>query len=252
MASKVCPSCKIEKEPTEYGDRTRLVNGERVGFKAFACKACEYLRQRAYKEKNRERMAIRDAEYNAKNKDIQSAKRKIYAKNNRDKRNAYIREYKKERKQKDPSFRIYENCRKRIWKTLRKNKTNKTNELLGCSKMFYQMWLAYTFDTSLNWSNYGTAWDIDHVVPIDSFDIKNQQEVLKCFNWRNTRALDKTENGRKSNNIEQTYISLQEKDLKQFDRIIKFKDDLKWAIRIRAAFKNVEGSETRTSNLKVI
>jgi hypothetical protein len=28
--------------------------------------------------------------------------------------------------------------------------------------------------------------------------------------------------------------------------------DLKWAIRSRAASKEVEGSETRTSNLKVI
>jgi hypothetical protein len=252
MTSKVCPSCKIEKELTEYNNRTKLVNEQRVAYKSYACSSCEYSRQKAYKEKNKERLAIRDALYNQKNKEIISAKRKIYATNNRDKRNTYIRQYKKERKEKDPSFKIYENCRKRIWKVLRKSKTNKTNELLGCSKIFYQMWLEYTFDTSITWSNYGTAWDIDHVVPIDSFNLEDKEEILKCFNWRNTRSLDKQENGKKSNNIDQSYISLQKKDLEQFDKIIKFKEDLKWAIRSRASSKEVEGSETRTSNLKVL
>ena len=252
MTSKVCPSCKIEKELTEYANRTKLVNEERVAFKSFACKSCELSRQRAYKAKNKERLSVRDAKYISENKDIIAAKRKEYAKNNREKRNVYIREYKKVRKEKDPSFKIYENCRKRIWKILRVSKTNKTSELLGCTKLFYQMWIAYTFDASLSWTNYGTMWDIDHVMPIHSFDIKDKKEVLKCFNWRNTRALDKEENGRKSNNIEQVYIDIQKRDLEQFDKIIKFKDDLKWAIRSRASSKEVEGSETRMSNLKVI
>ena len=113
------------------------------------------------------------------------------------------------------------------------------------------MWLEFTFDDPINWSNYGSKWEIDHVVPIDSFNLQNQTELFKCFNWRNTRALNKLANSEKSNNIVQSFILKQREQLEQFDKILNFKKDLKLAIRSRATSKDVEGSETRTSNLMV-
>lgn len=251
MTSKVCSTCKIEKVLDEFGNRSKVINGSKVMTKKCFCKACDYIKQKAYKEKNKLRLAQRDSEYYLNNKDSINTRNCLYVKNNREKRNAYIRTYKKERREKDPSFKIYENCRKRVWKILRKNKSNTTNELLGCSKLFYQMWLEFTFDDSINWLNYGSMWDIDHVVPIDSFNLQDKTELFKCFNWRNTRALNKKANSEKSNNIVQSFISKHGEQLEQFDKIIKFKQDLKWAIRSRASSKEVEGSETRTINLMV-
>ena len=40
---------------------------------------------------------------------------------------------------------------------------------------------------------------IDHVKPISSFDISNDNELLEAFNWRNTQPLLKQDNRRKSN-----------------------------------------------------
>jgi len=251
MTSKVCSTCKIEKTLNEFGNRSKVINGSKVMTKKCFCKACDYIKQKAYKEKNKLRLAERDSEYYLKNKESISSRNSQYVKNNREKRNAYIKTYKKERREKDPSFRIYESCRKRVWKILRKNKSNTTSELLGCSKLLYQMWLEFTFDDPINWSNYGSKWEIDHVVPIDSFNLQNQTELFKCFNWRNTRALNKLANSEKSNNIVQSFILKQKEQLEQFDKILNFKKDLKLAIRSRATSKDVEGSETRTSNLMV-
>ena len=252
--SKVCRDCKLTKELSEFRiNNIKRKDGTSYPRHTTYCKDCGLKIQREYKAKNKERLKKRDAEYRKNNLEKLNATAKKYISNNREKRNAYIREYKKKKKESDPSYSIYENCRKRIWKVLRVNKKNSTNELLGCSKRFYEMWINFTLINQdvMNWNNYGKYWDIDHVVPINSFDIQNEQKLKECFNWRNTRALDKEANYKKKDKIDDEYINNHQKDLQEFDKIIKFKNDLKWAIRSRASEKSVEGSETRVSKLKV-
>ena len=49
--------------------------------------------------------------------------------------------------------------------------------------------------------NYGQVWHIDHVIPVCSFDVKNEQECLIAFNWRNTMPLLAKENLAKNRKI---------------------------------------------------
>lgn len=49
----------------------------------------------------------------------------------------------------------------------------------------------------------------------------------------------------KCDKIIDEYIINQQKDLELFNKILKFKENLKWTIRSQATLKKVEGSETR-------
>jgi uncharacterized protein YlzI (FlbEa/FlbD family) len=37
----------------------------------------------------------------------------------------------------------------------------------------------------MNWSNYGSYWSIDHVIPVSKFNLEDEHEKLKCWNWSN-------------------------------------------------------------------
>ena len=242
--SKVCRGCKINKEVKEYSTTTRKTkNGDNVAHLA-RCKSCMLKKQQDYRKKNKELVTKKAKEYYLTNKEYISKRNSDYLNKNREKRNAYIRKYKEKKRKEEPSFKIYENCRKRVWKVL-KNKTNKTNELLGCSKMFYQMWISFTFDNNMTWSNYGKLWDIDHVKPVDTFDLSKNNERLECFNWKNTTALCSKKNYSKKNKIIDTQLKSHKLNLKLFEKIILFKKKLKWMIRSQASSREVEGSETR-------
>ena len=74
-------------------------------------------------------------------------------------------------------------------------------QYLGCSLDFLKKWFDFNFSSEMNWSNRGVYWHIDHITPCDSFDLEQQSEIYKCYNWTNLRPLEKTENIRKSNKI---------------------------------------------------
>jgi hypothetical protein len=236
--------CKESKPYSEYHNKTVIRKGIKKLVPKSRCKECDKICQQNYRKKNKDKLAKRDAEYYQKNKEYKRTVQREYIKNNRDKRNAYIRKYKKQRRLIDPNYKIYENSRKRIWKSL-KNKSNSSRELIGCSINFYRMWLEFTFNNQMSWSNYGVIWHIDHVIPIDFFDLTKSDECKKAFNWINTRAMLIPENLKKKNKIDRNIIIDHNEQLLEFNKIVKFKHELEWIIRSQATLKKVEDSTTR-------
>lgn len=53
----------------------------------------------------------------------------------------------------------------------------------------------------MNWDNYGSYWEVDHVIPCNSFDIEDNNQQLECFNWKNCRPLEKSLNNKKNDKI---------------------------------------------------
>ena len=72
--------------------------------------------------------------------------------------------------------------------------------MLGCTLDFFKKYIANKFTDGMNWENYG-KWEIDHIIPISSFDLTNQEDVKRCFHYTNTRPLYKKENVSKHNNM---------------------------------------------------
>ena len=50
----------------------------------------------------------------------------------------------------------------------------------------------------MSWDNYG-EWHIDHIRPMASFNLQEQEEQLKCCHYTNLQPLWAEENLRKGN-----------------------------------------------------
>lgn len=116
----------------------------------------------------------------------------------------------KERCKTDISYKIKCNVRTRIYGSLKANGLRRNGKIkyLGMNKYYYKKWLEYQFDENMNWNNYGSYWEIDHIVAIDSFKFTDEDdgEIYTCFDWKNTRPLEAGENARKSNIIDKDII----------------------------------------------
>ena len=70
----------------------------------------------------------------------------------------------------------------------------------------------------MTWNNYGTYWHIDHVKPCSSFNLIEINEQHKCFIWKNTQPLEKSENIVKSNKILLNHILFNELKVNVFEK----------------------------------
>jgi len=56
------------------------------------------------------------------------------------------------------------------------------------------------FKNDMTLENYG-KWEVDHIMPVSSYDLKNNNKMMECFNYKNLQPLWKEENMAKSNKI---------------------------------------------------
>ena len=74
-------------------------------------------------------------------------------------------------------------------------------KLVGCLIEFLIEYIEDKFTSEMNWDNYGTYWEIDHIIPCDSFDLTVPEEQKVCFHYLNLQPLTIKENREKSNKI---------------------------------------------------
>lgn len=106
------------------------------------------------------------------------------------------REYIKQ-KMKDPTFRIKKNLRNRLNQAFKNNqKTGSAIDELGCSIDKLKEHLESQFADGMTFDNYG-EWHIDHIKPLDSFDLTNKEEMKKACNYTNLQPLWAEDNFKK-------------------------------------------------------
>ena len=88
--------------------------------------------------------------------------------------------------------RLIDNLRKRAYPYTR-NINLTVLELLGCSRDELKNLLEKKFTENMTFENYG-EWEIDHIRPLASFNLKSIDEVKICFNHNNIQPLWKSEN----------------------------------------------------------
>jgi len=241
MESKICNKCNIDKLLIEFNKRSR----EKDGYNKI-CKVC-YKGQRKKKLENvlisiTEKQCnscnitkpISQFKINAKskdglfykcidcwqtiqwNKDKQKAAEKKYVENNKDK----IREKWRKQGQK-LNRRLRDTINHRIsemFKSQRCSKKNKTLTYLDCSLEFLKLWFEFQFELNMNWKNYG-EWHIDHVIPCTYFNLEDEIEQKRCFNWKNLRPCWKLENIKKGDKLIDSIINNQKLKVENFLKI---------------------------------
>lgn len=153
-------------------------------------------KNKQYRIENKEKIK----EYNQKPEVI--ARRKLNRLKNKDKINANKRNTEKLKRNTDPSHKLIINQRTRITGILKKHKTNKTLDLIGCSAEFLRNYLENKFQEGMSWENYGKyGWHVDHIIPCSSFDLRDVEQQKICFHYTNLQPLWAIDNLKKNNKI---------------------------------------------------
>ena len=263
IMSKVCTLCKVDKMLENYYKDSNLKSGYRG-----ACKECvsKYDSQRNIIRKNREydeetsRKCLDCQEtkdiseymknYKSKNgyhhicKACYSKKRREQEKKPRIHKSDFkynrprINEHKKNRYHSDPDYRLTQCIRARLRHALKSiPKKSSTFGLLGCSIEYFKLWIEYQFEDWMTWENYG-LWQLDHVLPCASFNLSQEEDQYKCFNWTNYQPLHKFTNNSKNNKILDEMINAQIEKVQYF-------------LSSNISPKGGEASETRKSSLNM-
>lgn len=164
-----CSRCNKEKQICDFYPSKYHKNGVLQG-----CKECRTKKQR--KEYS--------GEYYKKRRNNRTLKQK-------NKQREYFRIKSQERRKK-PEERLKQATRTRIYNSLKDEKDRSTEQYLGCSTPEYKQHLENQFTSEMSWDNWGTYWEIDHIIPLSKGG---------TFHFSNTQPLTLTENRIKSAKI---------------------------------------------------
>jgi hypothetical protein len=131
-------------------------------------------------------------------------RRKAYAAQNKDRLDALRRESIRRRLRSDVAFRLNNIIRARIWHALRGNGGRRTEEIVGYTMRELIVHLERQFLRGMSWENYGSAWHIDHIIPLASFSFTSQDDPDLKVAWGlpNLRPLWAEDNLAKRDRVE--------------------------------------------------
>ena len=198
---KICSKCSEVKELKMFYKRKKHKDGYNT-----QCKSCIQSYEMGYRSENVDIVKKARDKYYKNNKDIYAQ----YYQNHKEKVSEYNKKYnsieeniikrRKYRKDEydrkygiDMQFTIALSIRNRT-KAALKLKSDSTLKLLGCSIDEYYKYLEEQFDTEMSWDNYGTYWEIDHILPLYTFDLLLKENQKIAFNFKNTRPLSISKN----------------------------------------------------------
>lgn len=231
---KRCPKCNSEKHFSEfYSSKTRYDQ------LSSYCKDCCKIYSAKYQTQNKSRLKLSSQEYYKDHKEIICKKVSQYQRNNKEKRKKYLNssivkikrkimyqknknnileknkkwrlanrkylsDYRRVHKQTNLLARLASNLRSRLYYSVMGYcKKGSAIDDLGCSVGQLKLYLENYFSLypGMNWDNYGSEWELDHYLPLSSFDLMDENQVKEACHYTNIQPLWKEENRRKSNKV---------------------------------------------------
>lgn len=146
-----------------------------------------------YYENNKETLKAVYNKHYQDNKEKYKAAQKEWYKNNKQTRISYNTEYKKKRRKIDPIYRLQDNIRTRLRRAIKNSegkKENTFNDLLGCTIEEAKRHIEKQWLPGMNWENYSyKGWHLDHIKPVNTFDLTDPEQQKQCFHYTNLRPL---------------------------------------------------------------
>ena len=243
-----CKQCDIEKQFSEFHKKKDSINGIRK-----VCKSCRkaegikrYQNNKEHilkqQQNKKDEIKLYRKEYNQKNKEKHSINNKIWRENNKERKREMDKEYQsrpevksrinertKERYKTDLLFKLNFTLSNRIRQTLKYGKSNQSwKDIVGYNEKELKAHLESKLIEFMDWDDYlEGSIHIDHIRPIDSFNMENLEEFKECWSLENLQFLWATDNVKKidkwDNSLENVsfnlkYVTLAElrENLKRF------------------------------------
>lgn len=161
---KTCTKCKEDKPYSAYGKHTKSP----LGLQTY-CKSCKSKSDKEYRDDPKRYRELLDK----KSQYYHKVKNEEWFKNYQKSR---VRDYKKEMAavKANPARNIKSKLRKMTCGAFYRRdkdwvkKDTKTENLLGADYFTVKEFIERQFLVGMTWDNYGTEWNIDHVIPLDA------------------------------------------------------------------------------------
>jgi len=161
----------------------RVAAGKRQYRAAHGAEIAE--RDRRYREQHAEDISVKKSAYKKRHREHIAAHDSAYRRAHR----AEINAHKRRRIQTDVLYRLACNLRKRVSNALDgRTKSAPTLALLGCSVDKCRAHLERQFVDGMSWAN-RTAWHVDHIRPVASYDLSDPLQQRACFHYSNLQPL---------------------------------------------------------------
>ena len=170
--NKMCLGCEKSLLLINFSQN----KGGKYGVRA-RCDRCEQSRKKTYYSNNVERIL---------------EEKKIYFQLNKDHIRKNAVRWATLKVQTDTLYKLKINVSRLIRSSLTKlnnHKKSRTVEILGCPVSDLKGYIESQFTNVMNWDNYGTVWQIDHICPCSQ--AQNEEELLALHHYSNMRPLNK-------------------------------------------------------------
>lgn len=177
---KQCSTCKQWKHKNEFMIRKNSLDGY-TGQCRKCIRQASKIRNDNLNIEEKERLRITKIEYMRK-----------YREENREKIN------RKKRKENMSQMQVLShNVSSAIYRVLKGIKSERHwEDLVGYSIQELKEYIEKQFDENMNWDNMGEYWEIDHIIPLNLFSYKTEQDkqFKICWSLANLRPFEKIAN----------------------------------------------------------
>lgn len=107
-----------------------------------------------------------------------------------------------------PKGKLSRNTTSNISRSLHGTKTRRHwGDLVGYTLLQLKSHLEKLFTPEMSWDNYGTYWEVDHIIPKVAFNFEKPEDIdfKKCWALSNLRPLEKQLNRKKQGKIYQPF-----------------------------------------------
>lgn len=201
--NKICSKCdeELPKSSFRKGRGECLVCEQKAGRK-YRQSDIGKAKSKAWTTGNQDRMTYLQASWYQKNKSKINAKYR-------------------ERYATDSEFRLKYNIKTRTNEALKQPETNKKIKHVDCTRTQLKEWLKFCFNENMTMENHGDYWHMDHVIPINTFDLTDEEQVKICFNWRNIMPLKGSDNMSKHDSIDVKQLNKHMNNLMDYEKIVQ-------------------------------
>ena len=188
----------------EYDKKYREEHKEQLrNYKKRIYQTEEYKQKRKeYNDKNREQISEYGKNY--RDKPEVKERNRLYNKKYYEQHKEQRRQYDKERHQKqyynNDCYRVYRILSAGIYHALKENKKERQWEtLVSYNLEQLKEHLEKQFTPEINWDNFGSYWEIDHIIPRNLFNYTttDDEQFKICWSLANLRPLEKSLNRRR-------------------------------------------------------